>query len=72
VTNLINVDGSSIGVTAARGSKFLAMTWSATVIMLLCCFAWVTERVRGKKMPPSLEEGPIGGGKFKDLADPQI
>lgn len=72
VTNLINVDGSSIGVTAALGSKFLAMTWSATVIMLLCCFAWVAERVRGKKLPPSLEEGPVRGGKSNSLADSQI
>lgn len=69
VTNLINIDGSSIGVTAARGSEFLAMTWSATAIMLLCCFAWVAEKYRGKKIPPFLEEGPPFVGKPDDLAN---
>jgi hypothetical protein len=67
VTHLINTDGSSIGVTAALGSQFLAMSWSAAAIMLLCRFAWHYERYRGKKVPPFLGEVNTFVGKSDDL-----
>ena len=67
VTHIINTDGSSIGVTAALGSEFLAMSWSATAIMILCSFAWLTEKCRGTKVPPFLGEANKSVGKSDDL-----
>jgi len=35
VVNLINKDGSDIGVQAYKGEKYLALTWTATALMFL-------------------------------------
>ena len=39
-TNLINSNGSKIGLVAYRGSKFLGMTWAATALLLVAAIAW--------------------------------
>lgn len=40
-TDIINREGARIGVSASRGSKFLAMTWSATALMFLAAIVWM-------------------------------
>lgn len=40
-TEIINEEGNRIGVTASRGNKFLAMTWSATGLMLVATLSWM-------------------------------
>jgi hypothetical protein len=38
--DIINEHGNKIGLEALYGSKFLALTWAATGLMLLALFAW--------------------------------
>jgi hypothetical protein len=40
-TNLLNKYGNDVGLYACKGGKFLALTWSATTIMLLASVAGV-------------------------------
>ncbi|KAI9889863.1 MAG: hypothetical protein M1814_004698 [Vezdaea aestivalis] len=40
VTNLINKYGSTIGIAASRGGSYLAITWTATVLMLIATCFW--------------------------------
>jgi SUR7/PalI family len=48
-TAAINEFGSSIGLQAVRGTAFLAMTWTATVLMLLASVGWVGEFLTGRR-----------------------
>jgi hypothetical protein len=40
-SNIINKYGTDIGVAAYKGGKFIAMTWAATVLVLVASVAWV-------------------------------
>jgi len=48
-TNIINKYGKEIGVEAHRGSKFLAITWAATALMILASLTWCFECVIGHR-----------------------
>ncbi|KAI9852629.1 MAG: hypothetical protein M1838_000077 [Thelocarpon superellum] len=39
-SNSINSNGNDIGLYAYRGSKYLAMTWSATALLFLASVSW--------------------------------
>lgn len=41
--NTVNVQGADIGLGATKGTKFLWMTWSATVLMLLTGCIWLLD-----------------------------
>lgn len=43
MSSLINKDGNKIGLYAYKGGKYLALTWSATAVMLLASVAWTVE-----------------------------
>lgn len=47
--NVINHHGSSVGISAKRGNKFLALTWVATAIMLMASFVWCFECIVGPR-----------------------
>ena len=49
VVGTINAHGNGIGVAAYKGRSFMAMTWSATILLLLSGFAWVFEFIRGRR-----------------------
>jgi hypothetical protein len=49
MANEINQYGNDIGVFAYKGGKFLALTWSATAVMLLATLAWVAEMCVGRR-----------------------
>ncbi|KAF2187822.1 hypothetical protein K469DRAFT_628863 [Zopfia rhizophila CBS 207.26] len=48
-SNVINKYGKEIGVEAHRGGKFLAITWSATGLMLLTLLLWCFETCIGHR-----------------------
>ncbi|KAG8162259.1 hypothetical protein KVR01_008024 [Diaporthe batatas] len=53
--------GDKIGLSAVRGGKFMALSWSAFVLMLLTVFYWVYEFFAEKQRAHSRA---IGGGSF--------
>ena len=40
-TSVINKYGSEIGVSADRGNKFLALTWSAAAVIFIAVLVWI-------------------------------
>lgn len=38
----INVLGNEIGISAERGSKFLAISWAAACVMFMSTVSWIT------------------------------
>lgn len=48
VTNVVNKHGNDIGLVAYRGTKFLGMTWAATMLALLA-FVFVVFRYFARK-----------------------
>ena len=55
----INSDGKSVNINAARGDKFIAMTWAAVALMYISLICWIVEfflgRKKAKMIPKSLE-----------------
>lgn len=49
VADLINEYGNEIGLVADWGGKFLALTWAATGVMLVCVVAWMVEFCVGRR-----------------------
>lgn len=47
--SVINEYGNNVGVVANRGSKFLALTWAATGLMLVALLAWIVEFCAGRR-----------------------
>jgi hypothetical protein len=41
--SVINQYGNQIGVYAYQGNQFMALTWTATTVMLVAIFAWSIE-----------------------------
>ncbi|KAI4593433.1 hypothetical protein KJ359_009323 [Pestalotiopsis sp. 9143b] len=41
--NTVNVQGADIGLGATKGTKFLWMTWSATILMLITGCIWLLD-----------------------------
>lgn len=48
-SSIINKYGNDIGVVANWGSKFLALTWAATAVMLIALLAWIVEFCIGRR-----------------------
>lgn len=48
-TQLINKYGNDIGIEAQKGSKFLAITWVATAVMLVASLVWCCDCVVGRR-----------------------
>jgi hypothetical protein len=48
-TALVNEYGNDVGVVASKGSKFLALTWAATGVMLVAMVVWVVEVCVGRR-----------------------
>ncbi|KAF1999425.1 integral membrane protein-like protein [Amniculicola lignicola CBS 123094] len=48
-SNVINKYGDEIGVEAHKGGKFLAITWSATVLMFIVMGMWMFETCIGHR-----------------------
>lgn len=49
VVDLVNKYGNDAGVYAYKGSKFLALTWAGTALMLVASLAWVVEFCVGRR-----------------------
>jgi len=49
IVNLVTKYGDDIGLFAYKGGKYLALTWSATALMLLATIAWTAECVVGRR-----------------------
>jgi hypothetical protein len=49
IVHLVNEYGNEIGLYAYKGSKFLALTWSATALMFVATIAWVAECCVGRR-----------------------
>lgn len=47
--DVVNKYGNDVGVEAYWGSKFLALTWAATGLMLVVVLAWVVEFCIGRR-----------------------
>jgi hypothetical protein len=45
---LINVEGTQINISAQTGTKFLRLTWAATVCMLTASLLWCLACIRGR------------------------
>ncbi len=50
----INEHGSGIGPTATAGRKFIGITWSATILMLISLGAWILVWRRNKNKVENL------------------
>lgn len=48
-SHIINDKGNAIGLQANWGSKFLALTWAATALMLIVVLTWVVEFCIGRR-----------------------
>ncbi|KAL1794956.1 hypothetical protein ACET3X_006772 [Alternaria dauci] len=48
-TDIINDNGSEIGLRANYGGKFLAITWAATALMLIAVLGWIASFCIGGK-----------------------
>jgi heme/copper-type cytochrome/quinol oxidase subunit 2 len=61
-TDLVNQHGNAIGLYAYQGGKFLAITWSATTLMLLAVLSWVGVCCLGRRARRrEWAEKPTGG-----------
>ena len=49
-TNLINKHGLPINVNAARGDKFISLTWAAVALMIVAGVAWLVDFFIGRRM----------------------
>ena len=49
IVDAVNTYGEDIGVVATKGTTFIGMTWSATLLVLLAGVAWVLEFIRGRR-----------------------
>jgi hypothetical protein len=57
--------GGSIGLSAVRGGKFMALSWAAFALMLLVVFYWVYEFFAEKQRTSAAHDRAIGGGGLK-------
>lgn len=57
-TDVINKHGNSIGLRADYGSKFLALTWAATGLMLVALIAWFAALCFGRRGDRRTERHP--------------
>jgi hypothetical protein len=48
-TSAVAEFGAGIGLGATRGNTFLAMTWTATIMMLFATIGWVGEFMMGRR-----------------------
>ena len=48
-TDVINKHGNDVGISAAKGTKFLILTWVATALMLVASMAWCFDCIVGRK-----------------------
>jgi hypothetical protein len=48
-TSAVAEFGGDIGLGATRGNAFLAMTWTATILMLFATIGWVGEFMMGRR-----------------------
>jgi hypothetical protein len=59
-THFINKYGDEIGISANRGNKFLALTWSATGLMFLAFLVWIyilfTSARQGRRRRREMQE----------------
>ncbi|ERF69489.1 hypothetical protein EPUS_01818 [Endocarpon pusillum Z07020] len=55
-TQAVNDFGGDIGLAADRGTAFLGMTWTATILMLLATIGWVGEFMMGRRRSVYKEE----------------
>ena len=46
---IVNDKGEDVGVSAQRGSKFMALTWVATACLLVASFVWCFDCFAGRK-----------------------
>ncbi|KAI9746211.1 MAG: hypothetical protein M1818_000892 [Claussenomyces sp. TS43310] len=70
MVNDINKDGNKIGLYAYKGGKFLALTWSATALMLLASCTWVVEFwLRWRQVRREYTEKPLVGRTSQDTFD---
>lgn len=49
IVNLINREGKVVNINAARGDKFIALTWAATALCLLATASWLIELIAGRR-----------------------
>lgn len=49
VTDYINLNGNPAGISASRGNKFLAITWTPTALMFVASCMWAGLFCIGKK-----------------------
>jgi hypothetical protein len=47
----INQFTDEVGISATKGGKFLAMTWSATAVMLLASLVSIVQCCVGRRRP---------------------
>ena len=61
VVENVNTHGSSVGLSATKGTTFIGMTWSADILMLLTGFAWLFFFIKGRREAMSyIPEGKEG------------
>jgi len=48
-TSAVTEFGAGIGLAATQGNTFLAMTWTATILMLFATIGWVGEFMMGRR-----------------------
>ncbi|KAL8874173.1 MAG: hypothetical protein Q9198_006921 [Flavoplaca austrocitrina] len=53
VVHEVNKHGDDIGISAAKGTTFLGMTWAATVLMAIAAVAWIYEFVAFRRRQTS-------------------
>ena len=49
VVDAVNKYGKEVGASATKGTRFLAMTWVATAVMLIAAIVWIFECIVGRK-----------------------
>ena len=49
VVENVNAHGTTIGLSATKGTTFLGMTWSADLLMLFVGFVWLFYFIKGRK-----------------------
>ncbi|KAI9656090.1 MAG: hypothetical protein M1829_000445 [Trizodia sp. TS-e1964] len=48
-SDLVNREGAAVGISADRGNMLLAMTWSATALLMLAGIGWAIEGSRARR-----------------------
>lgn len=56
-SNVINEYTEDVGIEAHRGSKFLALTWSATALMFIAVITWVVDVCVGGRRGKREQQG---------------